>query len=92
VFPQPIDKNDNKQLLVDIFVICRIFKVEVGGISRSLRLIALTEFMSSSCTLCFCDFQNNQVLSKSYPPQALASADNSYLDFDYPGYHKNLLQ
>ena len=31
----------------------------------------------------FCDIQNNQVLSKG---------DNHYLDLDYFGYHKNLIQ
>ena len=31
----------------------------------------------------FCDIQNNRGLSK---------ADNSYLDLDYSGYHKNLIQ
>ena len=29
---------------------------------------------------------------KSYQPQPSASADNSYLDLDYSGYHKNLIQ
>jgi len=35
----------------------------------------------------FCDIRNNQGLGK--PP---ASADNSYLDHDYSGYRKNLIQ
>ena len=38
----------------------------------------------------FCDIQNNQGLGKGYQPQP--SADNSYLDLDYSGYHKNLIQ
>ena len=40
------------------------------------------------------DIQNNQGLSKGYQPQSLASADNPYFDhdFDYSGYHKNLIQ
>ena len=37
----------------------------------------------------FCDIQNNQGLGKGYHS---ASADNSYLDLDYSGYHKNLIQ
>ena len=37
-----------------------------------------------------CDIQNNQGLGKSYQPQA--SANNPYLDLDYSGYHKNLIQ
>jgi len=40
----------------------------------------------------FCDIQNNQGLGKGYQPQPLALADNPYLDLDYSGYHKNLIQ
>ena len=40
----------------------------------------------------FCDIQNNQGLGKDYQPQPSASADNPYLDLDYSGYHKNLIQ
>ena len=40
----------------------------------------------------FCDIQNNQVLGKGYQPQPSALADNPYLDLDYSGYHKNLIQ
>ena len=40
----------------------------------------------------FCDIQNNQVLGKGYQPQPSASADNPYLDLDYSGCHKNLIQ
>ena len=38
----------------------------------------------------FCDTQNS--LGKGYRPQPSASADNHYLDLDYSGYHKNLIQ
>jgi len=42
----------------------------------------------------FCDFQNNQGLDlgKGYQPQPLSSVDNPYLDLDYSGYHRNLIQ
>ena len=40
----------------------------------------------------FCDIRNNQGLGKCYQPQPAASADNIYLDLDYSGYHKNLIQ
>ena len=40
----------------------------------------------------FCDIQNNQGLGKGYQPQSSTSADNPYLDLDYSGYHKNLIQ
>ena len=40
----------------------------------------------------FCDIQNNRDLGKGYQLQPTASADNPYLDLDYSGYHKNLIQ
>ena len=40
----------------------------------------------------FRDIQNNQGLGKDYQPHSSASADNPYLDLDYSGYHKNLIQ
>ena len=40
----------------------------------------------------FCDIQNNRGLGKGYQPQPTVSADNPYLDLDYSGYHKNLIQ
>ena len=40
----------------------------------------------------FCDIQNNRGLGKGYQPQPTASADNPYLDLDYSGYRKNLIQ
>ena len=36
----------------------------------------------------FCSTQNNKDLGQGYQPQSSASADNSYLDLDYSGYHK----
>ena len=43
-------------------------------------------------TFGFCDVHNNQSLDKGYQPQPLASADNPYLDLDYSGYHRHLIQ
>ena len=40
----------------------------------------------------FCDIQNNRSLGKGYQPKPKAEADNPYLDLDYSGYHKNLIQ
>ena len=40
----------------------------------------------------FCDIQNNQGLGKGYQPQPSAEANNPYLDLDYSGYHKSLIQ
>jgi len=35
----------------------------------------------------FCDIQNSQGLGNGYRP-----SDNPYLDLDFSGYHKNLIQ
>ena len=40
----------------------------------------------------FCDIQNNLGLGKGYQPKPKAEADKPYLDLDYSGYHKNLIQ
>ena len=40
----------------------------------------------------FCDIQNNRGLSKGYQPQPTALADNPYLNLDYSGFHKKLIQ
>jgi len=40
----------------------------------------------------FCDIQNNRGLGGDYQSQPSASADNPYLDLDYSGYNKNLIQ
>ena len=40
----------------------------------------------------FWDIQNNQSLGKGYQPQPSASVDIPYLDLDYSGYHKKLMQ
>jgi len=43
-------------------------------------------------TFGFCDILNNQGLHMGYQPQPSALADNPYLDLDYSGYYKNLIQ
>ena len=40
----------------------------------------------------FCDIQNNQGLGKACQLQPSALPDNPYLDLDYSGYRKNLIQ
>ena len=56
-----------------------------------------SKFLHSMCNKTiirfgFCDIQNNQGLGKGYQPKFKAEADNPYLDLDYSGYHKNLIQ
>ena len=64
---------------------------------KSKKMTAFFCFVLHTCNKTiirfrFCDIQIKQGLSKGYQPQALAEADNSYLDLDYSGYHKNLIQ
>ena len=40
----------------------------------------------------FCGILNNQGLGKCYRRRPSASTDNNYLDLDYSGTHKNLIQ
>ena len=40
----------------------------------------------------FFDIRNNQGLGQCYQSQPSASADNTYLDLDYSGCHKKLIQ
>ena len=40
----------------------------------------------------FCDIRNNQGRGKCYQPKPKAEADNTCLDLDFSGYHKNLIQ
>ena len=40
----------------------------------------------------FCDIHNNQGLGKGYQPQPSFAAANPYIDLDYSGHHKNLIQ
>jgi len=40
----------------------------------------------------FCDIENNWGLGKGYQPKSKSGSDNLYLDLDYSGYHKNLIQ
>ena len=40
----------------------------------------------------FCDIQNNQGIDKGYQPQPSTLADDPYLDLNYSGYHRNLIQ
>ena len=49
-------------------------------------------FVRSMIRFAFCDIENNQGFGKDYQPQSSASADNPYLDLDYSGIHKNLIQ
>ena len=55
---------------------------------HDLQVFAFVQLLDSV----FWDIQNNQGRGKGYQPQPSASADNPYLDLDYSGYHKNLIQ
>ena len=67
------------------FRVCFEEDIEKIGFFRSMYNKTIIRFS-------FCDIQNSQGLGKGYQPQPSASADNLYLDIDYSGYHKNLIQ
>ena len=46
-----------------------------------------TMYNKTIITFGVCDIRNNQGLVPAF-----GSADNTYLDLDYSGYHKNLIQ
>ena len=66
--------------------------------TQMLKLFAVILFTCKTMTnktiirFGFCDIWNNQGLGKCYQPQPPTSEDNSYLDLDYSGYRKNLIQ
>ena len=66
------------------------------GVSEEAKKI--TSIFSVQCIIkqildsVFVIFRIIDSLGKGYQPQPTASADNPYLDFDYSGYHKNLIQ
>ena len=77
---EPEEKKELTQTL-KTYILCRSEKERI----RSMYNKTIIRFG-------FCDIQNNQGLGKGYQPQPSASADNPYLDLDYSGYHKNLIQ
>ena len=58
----------------------------------SIKLISIQCIIKQLLDSVFCDIQNNRSLGKGYQPKPKAEADNPYLDLDYSGYHKNLIQ
>ena len=62
------------------------------GITLLLIIFFKTMYNKSIIRFGFSDVLNNQGLGKFYQPQPSALADNTYLDLDYSGYHKNLIQ
>ena len=68
-------------------------KVDEGAWQRSCLLFTnriVQCIYNAIIRFCFCDIQNNQGLSKDCYAQA--SADNLYLDLDYSGCHRNLIE
>ena len=59
---------------------------------HNIRLFFYSMYNKTIIKFGFCDIQNNQGLGKGYQPQPSSSADNTYLDLDYSGYHKNFIQ
>ena len=71
----------------------RFVLLAVSDEAKNMTLIFfLSMYNKTIINFGFCDIQNNRGLGKGYQPKPSASADNPYLDLDYSGYHKNLIQ
>ena len=91
-------------LLADNLLVCRLraqYIISNNNInSGSLRWCVCRYFLQNNVIIIkqlldsrgFCDILNNQGLGQCYQPQPSASADNTYLDLDYSGYQKNIIQ
>ena len=91
-------------LLTDNLLVCRLRAqciISNNNInSGSLRWCVCRYFLQNNVIIIkqlldsrgFCDILNNQGLGQCYQPQPSASADNTYLDLDYSGYQKNIIQ
>ena len=55
------------------------------------RWIFKTMYNKTIIRFGFCDIRNNQGRGKCYQSKPKAEADNTYLDLDYSGYHKNFI-
>jgi len=73
---KPEDKKDTKLML-------KLFAV--------ILFTCKTMYNKTIVRFDFCDIRNNSI-GNCYQPQPPASADSSYLDLDYSGYCKNLIQ
>ena len=71
----------------------RCLKINCDHCDNAFVVIFLkTMYSKTIISFGFCDIRNNQCLGQCYQPQPSASADNTYLDLDYSGYHKTLIQ
>ena len=83
---EPHDKKELAQVL-------KSFCFYVDRCDNAFVVIFLkTMYNKTIIRFGFCDIRNNQGLGKCYQPKPKAEADNTYLDLDYSGYHKNLVQ
>ena len=82
-------------LLADNGLICRLHaaamhefreQCQIGPIRRCICRYFKTMYNKTIIRFDFCDIRSNQGLGNK------VEADNIYLDLDYFGYHKNLIQ
>jgi len=73
---EPEEKKELTQTL-KTYILCRSEKERIRSMNNKTTI-----------RFGFCDIQNNQTFGKLYQLQPSASADNSYLNLDYSGYHK----
>jgi len=80
-----ISKGNHVKFACFVLLAVKRQKHDLNFFSRSMYNKTIIRFS-------FCDIQNNQGVGRDYQSQPSASADNPYLDLDYSGYHKNLIQ
>ena len=82
--------KDGENLFITQLYIFKCLKINCDN--AFVVIFFKTMYNKTIIRFVFCDIRNNQGLGKCYQPQPSASADNTYLDLDYSGYHKNLIQ
>ena len=93
---EPEEKKELAQTL-KTFLICRNEKERIRSMyNKTIIRFGFCDIPDITKTAdldySHCILRIIKVRDKGHQPQSSASADNPYLDFDYSGYHKNLIQ
>ena len=80
--------KDGENLFITQLYIFKCLKINCDRCDNAFVVIFFkTMYNKTIIRFGFCDIRNNQGLGKCYQPKP-----NTYLDLDYSGYHKNLIQ
>ena len=85
--------KDGENLFITQLYIFKCLKINCDRCDNAFVVILFkTMYNKTIIRFGFCDIRNNQGRGKCYQPKPKAEADNTYLDPDYSGYHKNFIQ